>query len=110
MKFKTPAWIICEGCGAEGETVRETRSFGQGEAHRIHHPEGWTQDVVQPSGVTVVSAGRQVQLDPFDSAERIASAIGQPVPVFRCPACSARAKDRAVTLLDAFGAAKDGAA
>jgi len=111
MRWKAQIKIACDGCGAEADAVQEHAQFGQGGgAQRIHHPDGWTGGQALPGDAVLVDARGQAQVDPFGPVSKIATAMNAPVPVMRCPMCTAQnqeAGDRARKLLGEMDARRE---
>lgn len=79
--------VVCDGCNATADALREVASIGVGEGARIVEPEGWVRGSVQPA--MVLAVGQPVSVDPFEAAGTVATKLGKPVPILSCPACAA---------------------
>ncbi len=87
MKYIQAVRVLCEGCGAMADTIRETSNINGQEFHRVHHPKGWVESQVRPA-LHIVSAEAPT-VDPFEPAVAIAGKTGQAINVIRCAKCVA---------------------
>lgn len=105
MKWRERAAVsvMCD-CGAEADCDRvhlsadvPTRDGTMPQrADALDLPTGWTLGHVAPVGKPVLTLGGASHVDQLrDTDADVATKIGIPQRTLRCPACSAKARDRA---------------